>query len=191
MNPLTPRAQPAVTAAGRTLSAALATLLLTSVHHVYGAVVYGTPWRNHAAHVSAVTAVVLVGALLAFRRRAGTPLGTATLWLLMLVTLLLPVIGIGLIEGGYNHALKDALYFGGVSRGALLRLFPPPTYELPNDVFFEVTGVLQVVVGWVAARRLLALFRQRAAVARPTPGVACPAGRPVNGTRADGAVDAW
>jgi hypothetical protein len=24
------------------------------------------------------------------------------------------------------------------------RLFPPPTYEMPDDVFFEVTGVLQL-----------------------------------------------
>jgi hypothetical protein len=24
------------------------------------------------------------------------------------------------------------------------RLFPPPTYEMPDDVFFEVRGVLQL-----------------------------------------------
>ena len=27
------------------------------------------------------------------------------------------------------------------------RLFPPPTYEMPNNAFFEVTGVLQIVPG--------------------------------------------
>ena len=35
------------------------------------------------------------------------------------------------------------------------RLFPPPTYEMPSDVFFEVTGVLQFLAAVVAARASL------------------------------------
>jgi hypothetical protein len=53
--------------------------------------------------------------------------------------------GFGVFEGGYNHLLKDALYLGGASPALLRRLFPAPRYELPDDAFCEVTGVLRVV----------------------------------------------
>jgi hypothetical protein len=33
----------------------------------------------------------------------------------------------------------------------MVRLFPPPTYEMPNDAFFEITGMLQVVPAALAA----------------------------------------
>ena len=35
------------------------------------------------------------------------------------------------------------------------------TYELPNDVFFEVTGVLQLFLGYVAGLRLYRLLVAR------------------------------
>jgi hypothetical protein len=38
------------------------------------------------------------------------------------------------------------------------RLFLPPTDEMPDDVLFEVTGVLQFLVALVAARTSLALW---------------------------------
>lgn len=37
----------------------------------------------------------------------------------------------------------------------LHRLFPPPTYELPNDLLFELLGVAQVVPAAIAAWRLV------------------------------------
>jgi hypothetical protein len=40
-------------------------------------------------------------------------------------------------------------------------LFPPPTYELPSDVLFDVTVVLQFVAGLIAARVSVALWRGR------------------------------
>jgi hypothetical protein len=110
--------------------------------------------------VSGVAGLVLVGSFLLFRSSVGTWMGTIGRWVLMLVTLALPVLGVGLFEGGYNHALKVVLYFAGVSESALRLLFPAPTYELPNDVWFEVTGVLQLALGWLAGRHLLALNRE-------------------------------
>jgi hypothetical protein len=56
-----------------------------------------------------------------------------------------PVLAIGAFEGVYNHVAKDALFLAGAPRTLLLRLFPPPTYEMPNDPWFEVSGVLQVI----------------------------------------------
>ena len=72
-------------------------------------------------------------------------------WVFTAVVLVVPVALIGLFEGAYNHALKNALYFAGASSTLMNRLFPPPTYELPNDVFFEATGVMQAVLGGITA----------------------------------------
>ena len=77
-----------------------------------------------------------------------------------LVDALIPVLGIGFFEGGYNHVLKNALYFSGASPPLLARLFPPPVYELPNDGLFEATGILQFVVGLVAGYRLYGVIRR-------------------------------
>jgi hypothetical protein len=150
-----------IRSAARVVHASLAALLLTSVHHVYGAYVYGTPWRAHVAYVSVVAAAVLAGSFVVLRRRAGTVAGAIALSILTVVTLAIPVVGIGLFEGGYNHALKNAVYFAGGSLPTMRRLFPPPAYEIPNDVFFEVTGVLQLFLGAAAGRRLYQLLAAR------------------------------
>ncbi|TPG05379.1 hypothetical protein EAH75_18235 [Rhodanobacter glycinis] len=157
----------------RALHAALAILLLTAVHHAYGAYAYDTPWRLHVVIVAGVTALLLWGAVHVLRRRPAGVAHTAAWAVFCLLDLLLPVAGIGLFEGGYNHALKNALYFGGASAPLLARLFPPPMYELPGDGFFETTGVLQLVLGVVAACRLYRLVRHgRHARARSRAGQA-------------------
>lgn len=61
----------------RALVAACAVLALTSIHHVYGAIHYATPWRYHAVHVSGVILVVLLGAYRRGRAKSGTSTGAA------------------------------------------------------------------------------------------------------------------
>jgi hypothetical protein len=68
---------------------------------------------------------------------------------------------IGFFEGGYNHVLKDALYFGGASRELMQTLFPAPAYELPHSVLFEVTGVAQLMPAVLGARHLYKLASER------------------------------
>jgi peroxiredoxin len=53
------------------------------------------------------------------------------------------------------------------------RLFPPPTYEMPNDAFFEITGVAQAVLGGIAAWHLYRFGARR----RPPPSRAGGAAR--------------
>lgn len=144
----------------RVARSALAVLLLTSVHHAYGAYVYDTPWRLHVLFVSGFAAAVIIGSLLAHRKSTGVARETA-FWVFVSVTFAVPIAIIGLFEGGYNHALKDTLYFAGASLTMMHRLFPPPTYELPSDVFFEVTGVLQLVLAVLAGYELNSLLRER------------------------------
>jgi hypothetical protein len=135
--------------------------VLTIIHHVYGAIAFSTPWRHHAAFLGlggiAATLLAMWGAL---RPRSPVVRQAATVLLLML-TLILGVALIGVFEGGYNHLVKLVLFFGGASADTMTRLFPPPTYELPSDVFFEVTGVLQFIAAIVAVRASLALWRGR------------------------------
>lgn len=145
----------------KTLLASAGVLLLTTVHHFYGAVLYDTPWRNH---VAAVVQPVLIALVLAFeihRRRPSTSLGRAALFVFAVLTLVVPVGVIGFFEGGYNHLVKDLLFFGGAPAAALDRLFPESLYEMPDDFLFEASGVLQFFVGLYAARWLVRLWRER------------------------------
>ena len=130
---------------------ASAVLLITSIHHAYGAYIYDTPWRYHAVLVAGVTAPLMFGALALMRSRPSGLLRTLAQWLFLLGTLGVAVLMIGTFEGFYNHVVKNLLYFGGASPALMMRLFPPPTYEMPNDVFFEITGILQVVPAALAA----------------------------------------
>lgn len=138
---------------------AYAVLLLTSVHHVYGAYIYQTPWRHHAVHVSVAAALAMAAALAIARARRDRPAGRLAWWAFVGVTTAIPVLMIGAFEGLYNHVVKDVLWLGGAPAPLLRALFPPPTYEMPNDVLFEVTGVLQVVPAAWAAWRLLGALR--------------------------------
>jgi hypothetical protein len=143
---------------------AFGVLLLTSVHHAYGAYVYHTPWRLHVLLVALLVAAGMLGLLPLLRRPAGDARGRIAFWAFAAIVLIVPIGLIGLFEGGYNHAIKNALYFGGASAALMNRLFPPPTYELPNDAFFEVTGIAQVVWGVIAGSQLIALIRDRLGV---------------------------
>ena len=76
-------------------------------------------------------------------------MGAIAFWTFTLVTFLVPFLGFGVFEGAYNHALKIALYFAHASPPLMARLYPAPTYEMPNDAFFEITGVAQVIPGFL------------------------------------------
>ena len=140
---------------------ALAVLLLTSVHHAYGAFAYHTPWRLDAVFLSAFAAAAIISSLVVIQRNADETVREIAFWVFTAVVLVVPVALIGLFEGAYNHALKNALYFAGASSTLMNRLFPPPTYELPNDVFFEATGVMQAVLGSITAWLLYRLVWSR------------------------------
>lgn len=152
---LPPRKATPAYAAG---AAALAILVLTSVHHVYGAIVFETPWRMHILHAAVPVAIVIVVAL-AFSNRdslRGRLLG----WLAIVVILVFPVGLIGLYEGGYNHLVKNVVYFAA-GRDAALAMFPPPTYEMPDELLFELTGIAQFPLAVLAIVQLWRLAKRR------------------------------
>ncbi len=148
----------------KTLAAAVGVLGLTTVHHLYGAKIYSAPFRRHVASGMLPVLLVLVLAYEVHRRRPSTSLGRVSLRLFMALTLVVPVGVIGLFEGGYNHLVKNVLYFGGASRALLHRLYPPPTYEMPNDFWFEATGILQFFAGLYAGSWLVRVWRETAEI---------------------------
>lgn len=127
------------------------TIALTVVHHFYGAWRYDTPWRHHAAVVVLPVFVLLAVVFAVQRLRRGTATGRVALVVFSVVSALVAVGWIGLFEGGYAHFLKNALYFGGVAEPTFTALFPPPTYEVPDDAIFEVTGMAQLFCGILTA----------------------------------------
>lgn len=118
---------------------------LTAFHHYYGSVVYKTPWRAHVLPIGG--AVLLICILFAalykvYHRR---------IWLNVYLLVALVVFGllIGLVEGFYNHMVKNILYFSGLNIVTWRSMFPAPAYEIPENFIFESTGVLQFLIGLV------------------------------------------
>jgi peroxiredoxin len=151
-------------------AATIALLALTGIHHAYGALAFGTPWRLHIVAIAAPVAIAIVAALhygtaMSSRRAGQLATGFATL-----LILLFPVAAIGIYEGGYNHVLKNLVYFMRGEADARA-LFPPPLYEMPRDVFFEATGIAQFPLSIMTAVRTLPLLR----------GAAGPTGRVARG----------
>jgi hypothetical protein len=97
----------------------------------------------------------MLSALALGRARPDTTAGRLAQWGFWVVSVLGPVLLIGGFEGFYNHVVKNALYFGGLPEAWMRSLFPPPTYEMPNDLWFEATGILQVVPAGMAVYHLV------------------------------------
>ncbi|MGE6784558.1 hypothetical protein ACQKGL_18775 [Ensifer adhaerens] len=139
-------------------ASALLLLALTSVHHAYGAYIYETPWRLHIVQLSVPAAILITGALAVGWSKATTRLGRAASWLAAIVILAFPVAMIGVWEGGWNHVLKNILYFG-FGEDTARALFPAPIYRLPDDLTFELTGIAQLPLAVIAALNTIPLLR--------------------------------
>ncbi|NIG55759.1 hypothetical protein [Chitinophaga sp. Cy-1792] len=130
----------------------MAIMGMTILHHFYGSLIYPQHFRMYTA-LFAVPVVLAEWIIYRMYSRRGK-----RLWLVLfqVITIIFPVLFIGLYEGIYNHVLKNILFFGGLSTAGLLKLFPPPMYEMPDNFFFEFTGCLQ---GFLLIAALVYLVR--------------------------------
>ncbi len=137
-------------------------MVLTSIHHVWGAIIYHTPWRLHVLLLSIPVASLTL--LLGYFCSKTTP----PKWIFLcycLITLLASILLIGVFEGIYNHILKNCFFFAGLSIDVMKKLYPEGTYEMPDNLIFELTGVLQGVVAIPLIRYFIQLLRSAALTA--------------------------
>ncbi|MFC4870602.1 hypothetical protein [Negadavirga shengliensis] len=134
----------------RFFTMAMAIMLLTVIHHLYGAAIYSAPFRLHVVYFAAPVMLLLSACHVVYHRYPKSKLGTAAILLLLLIGTGIPMVLIGIIEGGYNHLVKNLVYFGGASEETFRRLFPGPNYEIPSDFLFEFSGMLQFIMAMYA-----------------------------------------
>lgn len=136
-----------------------AVLAMTALHHAYGAIVYDTPWRLHVAVIAPILALAIARALYLGGSRRGTRSGLWWTRIAAGMILVFPVGLIGLVEGGYNHVIKNLVYFLSGPQAARA-LFPPPAYEMPDNFLFEITGIVQLPLALVAAYFVMIVLRR-------------------------------
>jgi hypothetical protein len=139
-------------------AAALAILVLTSVHHIYGAAIYQTPWRMHIVYIAAPIGLAIALTYSIGWSWLGSTAGRVATWAGSLIALAFPVAAIGFYEGGYNHVLKNFIYFG-FGEDAARTLFSGETYEMPDNFIFEATGVAQLPLAVLTTVLVLKLLR--------------------------------
>ncbi len=126
---------------------AVGTLVLTIIHHGYGAFIYASPFRLHVVFWAIPVMIIVIFAYRFSHKLQDSLYGKVAYWIWVGLSMLVSSGVIGLYEGGYNHLLKNLFYFGGASEETLNSLFPPPLYEMPNNVWFEASGILQFLTG--------------------------------------------
>jgi hypothetical protein len=129
-------------------------MVLTVVHHAYGAVTYDEPFRLHVAIIAVPVIAILLISYSAYLKISNLMWRKTLLTIFLAVTCLFSIAAIGFYEGGYNHVVKNLLYFGGMPVDILNRMYPS-IYELPNNFVFELTGVMQFVSGFLCFIQLI------------------------------------
>lgn len=126
------------------------TMALTVIHHFYGAIIYEAPFRLHVALIAIPVALILLITFKMYSKQDRKAYKIIAFRIFVVFSAIFPIGIIGIFEGVYNHLVKNILFFGGASNELLTMLFPPPEYEMPNNVFFEFTGILQAIPGLFA-----------------------------------------
>jgi len=134
---------------------------LTIFHHFYGSVIYPQVFRAYVAYGS-IAVVLLEYVIYQNYRKASAGRKKIVYYLLFQVlTLFVSIVSIGFFEGGYNHFLKNLLYFTRVRTSLFSQLFPPPIYEIPGNFVFEFTGILQFIIAIYALVFLLRHYNEQ------------------------------
>ncbi|HLM23099.1 MAG TPA: hypothetical protein VK390_16465 [Propionibacteriaceae bacterium] len=119
---------------------------LTTVHHIYGGLVDAAPIRLRVPIIMAIPTVIAVGSLYRYRKTGSR----AALITAGTVGSLAWVVLSGLLHGGYAHAYKDVLFLlNGPSR--LYHPLNPSEHYPPDNLFFEITGVLETATALLVA----------------------------------------
>jgi hypothetical protein len=127
-------------------ASALGVLAMTSIHHVYGAAIFETPWRLHIVFISIPVALLILAAVAVARSGNGARAGKVASWIYVGLVALFAIAAVGIYEGGYNHLIPNIQHVLGVEHPLREGL-----YEPPDDLFFQLTGIAQFVIAVIAA----------------------------------------
>jgi len=133
-------------------------IIVTTVHHVWGAYLYDTPWRLHIVFIGVPIAAIFSGLLIYAVPRHGTGAARLATWLAVILIVGFCTLLLGIYEGGYNHVLKNIVYF---TQGPASWMFPDGVTGIPDDVLFEVTGIAHLPAGILAAVASWRLLRSQ------------------------------
>jgi hypothetical protein len=140
----------------RAALAIVAAYALTTIHHIYGGLVDGAPNRLRVPPIMAIPSLITLGSLYRYKRTGSGPaLATSST-----VAVLAWVVLSGLVHGAYSHAYKDILFLLDGPPELYYPLNPDEHYP-PDDIFFEITGVLEMVTGYFIALFTYRLIRDR------------------------------
>src|SRR5215208_6998334 len=104
----------------------------------------------------AIPSLITLGSLYRYKRTGSGPaLATSST-----VAVLAWVVLSGLVHGAYSHAYKDILFLLDGPPELYYPLNPDEHYP-PDDIFFEITGVLEMVTGFFIALYTYRLIRDR------------------------------
>lgn len=124
-------------------------MITTSVHHIYGAYIYNTPGRLHVLAIS-IPVIVLTRFFDWYFKTRTPPYKKAPAFLYAVLIFAPSLLLIGVVEGLYNHVLKNILFFSNVPEETIRQVFynayDPALLEMPNDTIFELTGVIQGIL---------------------------------------------
>jgi hypothetical protein len=141
----------------RAVLAILAAYAVTTIHHIFGGVVDSAENRLLIPGILAPLIMIAVVSLYLLRRN-----GNAAPLITFAIVALVWVLLLGLLHGGYAHLYKDIVFLVDAPPSLYYSLNPSEHYP-PDNAFFEVTGVLDVVgaafVAYTAAR-LIHVWRQ-------------------------------
>lgn len=134
-------------------------MVLTSVHHIYGAAIYLTPARLHILYMS--IPVIIATFLLNRQLKKPGNRQAIVIKIHQIIILVFSILLIGMYEGVYNHLLKNIFFFGGATAEVMDTFFPAGIYEMPDDIFFELTGIGQGILGILVLNSFVKLTRAR------------------------------
>lgn len=140
----------------------LANMLLTIIHHLYGSYIYEDSFRLHVVFVALPVSLLIVLLYRKMNKAVSIQRKRRVSRTFLVTVQIVPMALIGFYEGLYNHVLKNLLFFSGATKKLLLLLFPPPTYEMPNNLIFEFTGIMQGVLGIVLVVCIIRFSKKRA-----------------------------
>jgi len=133
--------------------------LISSIHHWYGAIVYDTPWRAGVSYWIMGSVFIVYSLLYIYWKNTDNIFGRVAMRAFLFFAVIFQT-GFIIFECVYSHVLKNIFYFGGVPQSILDKLYPAPAYHLPDNVLFELTGLLQLV-GFVAVWFAYRVFKDR------------------------------